>query len=213
MLLFFFLAFAALMSCSTKPAVITIRNAEGRIVQIPLSGRLSNDEGIRIAREIQDIDSSIKYWEESSKSSDPEILSAMLQMMFETRNDAVAKLELAYQIAQKTSGILDTFFLKQAKNSAKDVKKILNIQPPKSLYVETMISSSSSNAMIHYMSLGQFESSEKSWNSYTAGQNMRIGRYMFRVKYQEEIPAYDEILLIIEDPTVRKLTPMDLEQK
>lgn len=183
--------------------------ADGSALVIPTSGPLANDTAIAICHEVQAIDVGLKKLQRSlNTTNNPEIVSALLELAIEYRNESVSELDLAYRISQKTSGILDRKLLKSAKEKTMNAFSILRATPPPSLFVKTEISTTVVNADIHYISLGDYRSKTGYWSSYNFGKRIKIGRYMFRVQSADsKIKPCEEVILILSDPTVHKIIP------
>ena len=188
-------------------ASISLDRPDGTSVSVPLEGPLHNDMLERIAREIQTLDKFIASRNASSKS---EADTAILKVAYESRNDALKQLDLALRIAQQTSsGQLDLGILRKAKEYSKDANEALVSQVPSSIFVTTQITTSVANATMHCISKGDYDAGKHSWMSYSTGDKLRIGRYVFRVEPRE--PAsdiYEELVLVVKDPTQRKLHPL-----
>jgi|ERR1044071_2269821 hypothetical protein len=187
-----------------KPDIVLSR-ADGKTVTVPMSGSLYDPRAEKLAREIQALDKEIRDTRASAPSPPSEAAAEMLTVAIESREDAVRELELALSVARLTSaGKLDEESVRKAQDFANSGKTVLSAQIPSSIFVATNISTSVPNATIHYMKKAQFAAKSKEWSSYTDGERMRIGRYVFRVQPGD----YDEIVLVTSDPTNKRLSPM-----
>lgn len=202
-----------LSSCETNDTneeQLALDMADGSALIIPISGPLANDTAIAIYHEVQTIDVRLKKLQRllSTTKNNPEVVSALLKLATEYRNESVSELDLAYRISQKTSGILDRKLLKSAKEKTMKAFSILRATPPSSLFVKTEISTTIGNADIHYISFGDYRSEKGYWSSYSFGKRIKIGRYMFRVQFADStIKPCEEVVLILSDPTVHKIIP------
>lgn len=195
----------------THAEQLVLDKGDGSVLSIPTSGPLANEKAIAICHEIQTIDARFDKLQRSlsTTTNDPKVVSAMLELVLEYRNGSVSDLDLAYRISQKTSaGILDWKLLKAAKEKSVKAFQILETKPPPRLYVKTEISTSVVNAVIHYISLGDYHSKTGYWSSYNFGKRIRIGEYVFRVKSSDStIEPCEEVVLVLSDPTVHKIIP------
>jgi hypothetical protein len=188
-------------------AVISLTRPDGTYVVLPLNGPLHSYNAERIAREIQSLDKIIAI-RKASTASESDI--AMLSVACESRNDALRELDLALRIAQQTSaGQLDDGILRKAEQYSSGASKALRSPVPTIIMVATQISTSVANATLHYMGKGDYDNKLNSWASYSKGDRLRIGRYVFRVEPSESnSEIYDELVLVITDPTERVITPL-----
>jgi outer membrane murein-binding lipoprotein Lpp len=196
-----------------QPGNIVLKSATGKAIEVPLSGSLYDARAAQLAREIQTLDQQIAKGRKQRPAATPEtdvIQDEMLNIAIEARNDALADLGLALEVARKTSaGSLDEETIARAKEDADSAMTVLNTQPPSSIAVATNISTSVADATLHYMSKAKHRQRSTDWSSYTEGERMRIGRYVFRVQPPETgTPLYEELVLIIADPTQKRLTPV-----
>jgi hypothetical protein len=193
-----------------KKADIVLSRADGNTVTVPMSGALHDPRAETLAREIQTLDAAIRHARASATSgSSSEAQAAMLDVAVESREDAVRELELALAVARLTSaGKLDDESVGKAKDYASQVKAVLSAQAPNSILVATDISTTVPDATLHYMSKGKYNAKSKEWSSYTAGERMRIGRYVFRVQPADAAEVYEEFVLVTSDPTKKRLSPM-----
>jgi hypothetical protein len=208
--LLFAISLAAPLLAAKEKSDIILRRADGKTVTVPMSGSLYDARAESLAHEIQALDTQIRDARQSSLSpSQSEAAAAMLAVAVESREDAVRELELALAVARLTSaGKLDDESLGKAQDYAGSVKTVLSAQVPASILVATDISTSVPDATLHYISKGKFDAKSKEWSSYTAGERMRIGRYVFRVQQGDAGQPYDEYVLVTSDPTKKRISPM-----
>lgn len=196
-----------------KPANIVLKSATGQPIEVPVSGPLYNPRAEQLAREIETLDKQIAKARKEKPARTPDaatIKAEMLSIAVEARNDALAELDLAMDVARKTSaGSLDEETVARAKEDARSAATVLSTRPPNSIAVATKISTSITDATLHYISKVKYQLRSTDWSSYTDGERMRIGRYVFRVQPpQVGSPTYEEVVLILSDPTTKRLTPV-----
>jgi hypothetical protein len=80
----------------------------------------------------------------------------MRQIAIDARNDAVDSLDLAYRVAEQTSGTLDSEQLDSAKRNIQFAKDLLKAPSPSKLFVRTRISTSIKEATIHCWNAAEF---------------------------------------------------------
>lgn len=187
---------------------ISLSKPDGTHVLVPLNGPLHAARTDRLAREVQSLDKIIATRKDSARSQSE---AAVIMIAVESRNDALKELELALRIAQQTSaGQLDDGILQKAERYCNGSREALNSPVPTAVFVTTHISTSLSGATLHYMSKGDYDANKKlSWASYSEGDKLRIGRYVFRVEpHDPNYGVYDELILVVADPTNRLITPL-----
>ena len=184
---------------------ITLTTSGGSTVRIPSGGALSNDAAKEVAGDVIAIDRQLKTGKQSRKS---DVSAAMQQIALDARNDAVDSLDLAYRVAVKTSGVLDSEQIDSAKRNVQIAKDILKATPPPRLYVRTAISSTLTGAVLHYWDAADYKKKTGSWSSYTPGEMLHIGRYLFRVNSATGGEPYKELVLILSDPTEKVISPL-----
>ena len=184
---------------------ITLTTSSGTQVRVPSSGALADDDAQHVARDVIAIDGQLKSHKRRGKS---DVATAMREMAVDARNEAVDSLDLAYRVAQETSGPLDSTQIDSAKQNAQIANEILKAAPPARLYVRTAISSTVAGAALHYWEAANYKKKVGSWSSYTAGEQLHIGRYFFRVDAVNGGEPYLELVLILSDPTEKVLSPL-----
>jgi hypothetical protein len=186
---------------------ITLKSSNGTKVLIPADGQPGfNETAHEAALDIGSLDREVKN--PRKRSGDRQVLLAMRQIAVDARDDAVDSLDLAYRVAGETSGVLDPQQLDSAKRNIQFAKELLNAAPPPKLYVRTVISSTITGATIHYWNAADYKMKVGTWNSYTAGDNLRIGRYFFSVHPGDGKEPFQELVLVLSDPTERTLSPV-----
>jgi hypothetical protein len=186
---------------------ITLTTSSGTKVLVPSSGALANDSAQQVALDVLAIDRQLKS-KPGKRPGDSDVGAAMQQMAADARNDAVDSLDLAYRVAEKTSGILDSGQIDSAKQNVQIAKLILNTAPPARLFVRTAISSTVTGATLHYWDAAEYKKKTGSWSSYTPGEQLHIGRYLFRVDGVNGGEPYQELVLILSDPTEKVISPL-----
>src|SRR5205823_2693558 len=83
---------------------ITLTTSSGNTVRIPSSGVLSNGDAEDVAHDVQAVDRQLKPGKKPGKS---DVSTAMQKIALDARNDAVDSLDMAYRVANMTSGTLD----------------------------------------------------------------------------------------------------------
>jgi hypothetical protein len=184
---------------------ITLTTSSGTSVRVPSSGAISNDAAKQVARDVIAIDRQLKPGKKSGKS---DVSAAMQQIALDARNDAVDSLDLAYRVAGKTSGALDSEQIDSAKRNVQIANDILKATPPPRLYVRTAISSTLTGAVLHYWDAADYKKKIGSWSSYTPGEMLHIGRYLFRLDSATGGEPYQELVLILSDPTEKMISPL-----
>ena len=185
---------------------ITLKKADGAKVLIQASGPRFNESAHEAAREVETFDREIKNSRKQPGSRD--VVEAMRQIAIDARNDAVDSLDLAYRVAEQTSGILDSEQLDSARHNIQFAKDILKASPPPKLYVRTKISSTAKGATIHCWDAADYKKKVGTWSSYTAGESLHIGRYLFRVQPGDGNEPFQELVLVLSDPTEKTLSPV-----
>jgi hypothetical protein len=185
---------------------IGLKKSNGEKVLIPANGSGFNESAHEAALGVESLDREIKN--PRKRSGNREVLQAMRQIAVDSRNDAVDSLDLAYRVAQETSGGLDSAQLDSAKRNVQFAKDLLNASPPPRLYVRTAISSTVNGATIHYWDAADYKRRVGSWSSYTRGDNLHIGRYFFRVDTGDGSGPFQELVLVLSDPTEKTLSPV-----
>lgn len=187
---------------------IVLRGLDGEDIVVPVAGPGRDPRAEQLAREIQALDRQIAAGTSAART-DP-VQAELLKMAREARNEALSDLNLALAVAGKTSaGALDDETMDRAKESARSAATILNTQPPNSILVATDISTPLPEARLHYMSKQQYRLRSKEWSSYTARERLQIGRYVFRVQPADSAAKpFEELVLVLSDPTQKRLTPV-----
>jgi hypothetical protein len=187
---------------------VTLTTSSGTTVRIPSRGPLSNDAADEAAHDVLAIDRQLKPFKDGKPSGKSDVLVAMQKIALDARNDAVDSLDLAYRVARMTSGVLDSEQINSAKQNVQIAKDILKATPPPRLYVRTAISSTVANAALHYRTAADYKKKVGSWSSYTPGETLRIGRYVFRLDAATGGEPYQELVLVLSDPTEKMISPL-----
>ena len=192
---------------ATSATDISLTTSSGAKVVVPSTGALANDSAHQVAVDVLALDRRLKS-KPSKRQPNPEVAAAMRQMAEDARNDAVDSLDLAYRVAGETSGILDNGQINSAQQNVRIAKTILNTPPPDRLYVRTAISSTVTGAALHYWDAAEYKKKIGSWSSYTPGEQLHIGRYLFRVDGGSGGEPYEELVLVLSDPTEKVISPL-----
>jgi hypothetical protein len=187
---------------------ITLTTSRGTAVRVPSSGALANNTAQQVALDVIAIDGQLKLSKSGKRPGKSDVPAAMLQMATDARNDAVDSLDLAYRVAGETSGTLDSTQIDSAKQNVQIANEILKAAPPVRLYVRTAISSTVTGAALHYWDAADYKKKVGSWSSYKPGEQLHIGRYLFRVDAVNGGEPYQELVLILSDPTEKVLSPL-----
>jgi len=205
--------FFLLGGCTVGPSrmdntntAISLTRADGSRVEVPLSGPLHSHEAERIAREIQALDTAIASRKASAKTASE---GAILAVVVESRNDAVHELDLALRVARNTSaGQLDTSILGKANRYSSVANEVLRSPVPNTSMVNTQILTSIPNATLHYQSKGEYDAKSELWLSYSEGDRLRIGLYVFLVEPPGPVTdSFCDLVPVTSDPTKKNLTP------
>lgn len=186
---------------------ITLHKANGTSLVVRDQGA-AGDEAFAVAEKIATFDSE---W----KSSQPlegrtEVIRAMQQIAAEQREDAVETLDRAIRIANRTGGGMDKTLVKSAGEALASARQVISAEPPPSLFVRTEITMADPQRALHYQTAAEYRRKEESWHSYNLGERLRIGRYIFRIQPgKPEAHDYRETILVLADPTVVKLQPVN----
>lgn len=209
------LLLAACAGGGTSPRVVdspdltrvVLRKADGVVVDVPRTGALADERALELARAISDFDTQSAAGGPLAKIADPGLREAVAAMATALRDDALDQLDLTYRVARRTSAGLDGGLLAQGQETMKKVTDLLS-HPPTRLYVRTQITSQVVDVSLHYMSSSDYRRQSSDWMSYTIGQMMKIGAYVFRL--QRQAGAGEPLLQRVEimsDPFVRTLDP------
>jgi hypothetical protein len=193
------------VACSADS--IVLKRPDGTTFSFPLSGPQYDPRAEKLVREIQELD---KLIEQSSKGAPRDVAIALRQIASEYRKEAVDNLELAVETAQQTSSLqLDSKLIGKAADGVKGFRQLVNSPTPNSLRVKTQISTTISDAQIHYLGKADHELQLFHWSSYTPGDRLVIGRYVFRVQ-SEALPggSFQEEVRIFSDPAMQVLSPI-----
>ncbi|MBI1686162.1 hypothetical protein [Caulobacter hibisci] len=207
------LGVASPLSAKPPADTIVLKGGTGDTVEISTTGPFADPHATQLAQDIQALDQQIAKMRKQKAERDPaaaEVKAEMLGIAVDARDDALSELDLALAVARKTSaGALDPDAVARADADARAAKTVLSSRAPSSIAVTTSISTSVTDATLHYMSAQKHRQRSTEWSSYSDGERMRIGRYVFRVNpARAGAPGYEEFVLVISDPTRKRLTPM-----
>jgi hypothetical protein len=180
---------------------IDLKKDDGSVVSIPLVGPLQDTSSSRIAQTIISIEDKVDSLKYTSDSINTEFSVELYSLANELRYDAIDQLDLAYRIARRTSSALDPELIDKAEKYIDMLKSLLK-KEGSSLFVSTKITTNAQEALLHYMSMGDYKSNKKIWRSYNSGMILKIGRYIFEAQSPySDFPPYLEEVLILNEPT------------
>ena len=207
----FSVVWTLLAGCATKEPLRERFQAEsGAVVELPGEGSPDFDRNAgEVTSQIRQLDTAIKDWQRKSTHMDPALASEILRILRESRDAAVQDIALAYRIPQQTSGPIDNGLIALARNSVAHLLETTKSPTTGFKFEVSTVITSKNSAAIHYVPLGEFErSSSPDWQSYTKGQLLRIGRYMFRVQPADRSRrAFTQKLEILREPSEHELVP------
>lgn len=196
-----------LAACQSSPQsrVIVLQPSTGPAVRVPLGTSFVGDDVQQLAKQIAATDQKRpKGWNAAS----PELIATLMKMRTEARDEAIENLSSELQIEQDTSGGADDVVLARAHQALKELSELLSDSPPPALDVRTEISTADAPHTLRYMSRGDYQHEQSFWSSYTFGDQLHIGRYMFKVDSCETPTGdYVEPILILPNPTVFIIHP------
>lgn len=187
--------------------VLSVPGDPGKAIQVPLGGPLYDPQAETIAREILSTDRAIDALRQRPSSEANQALIALAQ---DLRTESYRNLDLAVRVASHSSGPAKDILL-LAEESASAAKAVATATPPPGLQLLTEITTSLVDASLHYIAKGDYDRIEptaRQWTSYTSGDRLRIGRYVFRVQPAPPEPAFEEVVMVIAEPTKRVLQPV-----
>ena len=185
---------------------IILLKSDGSQVRVPASGPLASPAAQEIARDVQAYDRRARS-QPFSGAADPQIAQAVERLAQEVRDDAVDRLDQTYRLADVVAGPLDQDLLEAARKTADALKQMMRAPPPPRLNVRTQITVTLPNASLHYCLRGDYKANACSWRSYSTGDVLPIGLYMFRAESAGNEPTEEEVL-VLNDPTTRMIAPM-----
>lgn len=189
---------------------ITVKKSDGTDVTVPVSGPLSDPTAQSVASGVLSFDEEAKQWKSKqarNKSIDPAVAAEMQALAAEERNDSVEQLDLAYRVAKHSAGGLDGELIGDAQQKLDLAKEVMKTTPPDSLFVRTDISTS--QGALHYCTKIEHREDPISWHSYNQGEKLHIGVYIFRTDTTSANgEPYEEQVLVLADPTSRKIVPL-----
>jgi len=216
---------AALVSCANNPPAPLnqaqrapsdrFQTSGGTTVDIPAIGapNFSPDAG-RIAGDIKALDTAVANWKLPSTDIPPDLAAAVVSIVKESRDNVIVTMSDAYEIAQRTSGPLDSRRMNSAQINLKTLQDAVSAAPGSLKWYAVTNITSEAGAAIHYVAGVDFDkaaTSQPAWQSYTRGQSMRIGRYVFRVQPNNPArPPFLESVPILVDPFARNIMRVGL---
>lgn len=187
--------------------------ADGRVVEVPKSGPLHDAEAVALAKEIRRSDKDIARLKKSMEALvsrgqvGPEVAEATVDTAVELRDLSAQQLDLALRKAQNTSGFLDRSLIQSGQSYLNTAREVA-AAPAKKLTVPTEITTDPPDGVLHRMLVADYERKSHQWQSYSPGQLLRIGNYMFRVSSRSEdgsLREYYEVVTVLADPTTQTI--------
>lgn len=218
-------ACAALVSCANNaPAPLEqahrvpsdrFQTSGGTTVDIPAKGAPNfNLEASRIAGDLKALDAAVANWKLSPADIPPDLAVAVMSVVKESRDNVIVMMADVYEIARRTSGPLDNRRMESAQISLKTLQDAVSVAPGSLKWYAGTNITSEPGAAIHYVAGIDFDKAatiQLAWQSYTRGQSMRIGRYVFRVQPNNPSrPPFFESVPILVDPFVRNIVRVGL---
>lgn len=156
---------------------------------------------IDLAKRMEDIDKTVKERKDS-------LTQVQLDALIEARNLIVENLADGQNILTNTSGGEFPSEKKQKIDGyIAEIKKYLSA-PPKKDNVRSEIEYgglSAKKMAILFQSYAKSVAKSKEWSTYTAGETMQVGTYVFVVKEPNMDKRCEETVPVLNDPTKRKI--------
>lgn len=211
---------AALSACATVDPVPQrhptdmFRTSTGTVAEIPRQQGTPgfNADAAQLASQIRQLDAAVAAWQLPAGAVAPDLAAELLRIVRESRDSAVDTIALAYRIAERTSGPLDGRLVGSASETVKSLQDAVKASPSSFRWSVVTFISAEAGAAIHYVSGAEFAGSgTPSWQSYSKGQALRVGRYMFRVQPADAARRpFLESITVLQDPFSRELLPIRL---
>lgn len=183
--------------------------AQGTVVEVPRYGMPGfNSMAQKIAQQVRELDDALALQQTSSLTAPP-MAEETLSILKAARDDAIEDLARAYRISKRTSGTLDDQLLTSASRDLQDLLEVAR-EPRHAAKFDVVTNITSEvGAIIHYVSVAEYDRSNKPfWESYTKGQVLRVGRYIFRVRpANPSRNTFVQRVSILRDPYVKVLAP------
>lgn len=158
-----------------------LRKADGTLVDVPASGGLADPRALELAKSIRAYDARRFEPNLLPGVADSALREATIALATAMRDEALDQLDLAYRVARRTSATMDGALLANGQASMRKAAELLSRPPPR-LFVRTQINSSPPINRLEYMTAADFRKSAGSWLSYSYGQSMKLGLYVFRLR-------------------------------
>jgi len=193
------------------PQVLTVPGNGDAEIRIPLGGPLYDAQAEGVARAILASDREIEVLRRRP-ATEPNL--ALLALARELRAESYRNLDLAVRVSKTSSGAAQDL-VNLARDTAGAATVTATAAAPPGLELLTEITGPV-GAVLHYIAKGEYDSAEpagRRWTSYASGDRLRIGRYVFNVQPGQQPAAaaetaFEEIVLVIAEPTKRSLQPM-----
>jgi hypothetical protein len=215
----------ALVSCAINPPAPLkqaqrapsdrFQTSEGAIVDIPANGAPNfNPDAGRIAGNLKALDAAVVNWKLPQADIPSDLAAAVVSIVKESRDNVIVTMADAYEIAQRTAGPLDSRRMNSAQINLKTLQDAVSAAPGSLKWYAVTDITSEAGAAIHYVAGVDFDKAstiQPAWQSYTQGQSMRIGRYIFRVQPNSPArPPFFESVPILVDPFARNIVRVGL---
>ena len=211
---------AALSACASVDPVPpshpmdVFRTSTGTVVEIPRKQGAPgfNADAAQLASQMRQLDVALAAWQLPAGAVAPDLAAELQRVVRESRDSAVDTIALAYRISERTSGPLDGRLVGSASETVKSLQDAVKASPGSFKWRAVTFISAEAGASIHYVSGAEFAGSgTPSWQSYSKGEALRIGRYMFRVQPADASRRpFLESITILQDPFSRALVPIRL---
>jgi hypothetical protein len=188
-------------SASSDSRAITIADCAGNSVVVPTQGMRRSEEGIAVARDLQQLQKIIveRTAHERPSNVEAERGAVLCQLL----DASVADLKQAYKIASMTSGPLPTKLVSSAASLGRSASAVLGAgTPPDTNRVTTFVTSSVPPPYdLFYLPFLKYRNKVWDWSSHTPGEKLDIGAYYFRVRAGGK--EFDELVVVFDEPTKR----------
>lgn len=157
-------------------------------------------------KQIDEIENKVSSANSITSNADPELEADVRKIVQELAQDSSDSVKAAVDAQSRTSAgaALDPLLLARSGSSIEAARKIIE-SPPAARFVSTFITSVKAKTFFQYMPAGEYKMKNGSWSSYSSGDMMHIGMYMFRLCEENGKELYKEKILILNDPTKRSI--------
>ncbi len=189
---------------SVAPSSIRIRDCAGNTFDVPTEGMRRSEEGMAVARELQQLGDLVTKWR-ASRALPPDVATSSEAVVCQLLEASVADLQQAYRIASVTSAPLDTKLLSSATSIGRSARNVVNSgNEPYVDRVTTHVTSSVTPPYdVFYLPFRKYRNKIWEWSSHNPGEKLDIGAYYFRVRAGSK--EFDELVVVFHEPTTRVL--------